>query len=499
MKFRKNMKLGVSIIFLLLIFTTSISFINLSTKNNVVDKDSLSVSALDDSYEPNNNYSQAFDLSPFEGIWLSSINGTGIQADDDFYEIYIFPGYEFLKVNLSYFNTIDVINITICDNSGVPIKNGNEITLGNEYVDFKVPYSGTFYIKVFGYNTSTNYDLWWISLLPSFGGGDDLYEMNNIPENAYWLGEDEQTWLSDLHGMAVQGDDDWYAIEVTPGFLNLEVKLNFTRALGNIFMTIHFLEVQIDPFGKLTWNIVDQGIGSFSFNNREYINEPHLNSGYGIYLIEVKGVNDDNEYNLWWDTNKTRFGDDYFEENDNLGDAYDITDFEVKFNDHQPREEDNTGDSSANVDRKNIIFLALEIFLEKQRGISRIDFGVQLDDDFYKIEIHEGFEHLKVLIKYDYAKGQMGLELYDQNMNMLKQNFTLSDNDYIDYVVPSNGTYYIRVYGDNTGNFYNLFWTAMENENIEEIPGYDLLIVLGAIIGVSTIIIKKKRSKIKHN
>ena len=68
MKFQNKMKLGVSIFILLLIFTTSISFIDFSKNNDILDKNALSLSAPDDPYEPNNNASMAFDLSGLENI-----------------------------------------------------------------------------------------------------------------------------------------------------------------------------------------------------------------------------------------------------------------------------------------------------------------------------------------------------------------------------------------------------------------------------------------------
>jgi len=965
------MKIGVSIIFLLLIFTTSISFIDFTTKNNVVDKDSLSISAPEDGYEPNDYYWQAYDISSFEGIWLSSINGTGTQADDDFYEIYMFPGFEILKVNLTYTYTLGDIDITICDNIGTPI-NGSGTATDNEHIDFKVPYSGTFYIHVWGSNASNSYDLWWVSLPPpppppmgddpyepnnhigeawpiipnyywdlkivgfnedwfrldnlnfgdvldidiffnhsdgdlelelydpydissmgsysitddesitfttdnpgnwsirvyqsgtnanvsydldiwvnagspiddsyeenddwsiatdltsyegwwlsdingsglqwdddwyiininpgsehlrinlifdhfmgdidfqlhdssfswsvsrtsttndefmditvpwsgiyyiqvylgnmgnsynlqfytttdpddsyeendqeyetsdltseaanwqyslrqfdddwyeiyvdpgeerlkvelifnhfagnidleiydwnynyidsrtswddnefleidltqggtyylrvfgdnmgnyydlwwedlspfggrddwaeenddfwnarwvdaehysdlkivdwdedwfqiylnygdlieveinfadwegnldlglydpsnfpkeesnfgfdhefiSFtadisgdwrvqvhqesgsnyvkydlniwlngemhGGGDDAYEFNNNADEFrndkfYENGEDslerisrrlnrrhpsnlaqyEQTWLSDLYGLAVQGDDDWYLIDVTPGFLNLEVKLLFNHSLGDIDMELHYLRLW-DSNNNPIWNTNPIGIGSFSSDDNEYIN--HTVSRGGYYLIQVFGNSLPmtngvlgNEYNLWWDDHRTRIRDDDFEINDDPSNAYDISAFD------------------------GIGF----------PGINQNDLGVQYNEDFYSLYVPTGFERLGVFIMYDFAEGVMGLEIWDHEFNKITENFTMSDNEYIDYIVPSNGTYYIRVFGDNSGNTYILLWEAKANE-VDAIPGFDLLIMIGSLIGISMVVIKMKRSKFRH-
>ncbi|HDZ18198.1 hypothetical protein LCGC14_0717980 [marine sediment metagenome] len=742
MKLRKNMKLGVSFIFLLLTLTSCLSLINLTKKNNTIDENTPSLSAPEDFYEPNNDRLTPYDLSPFEktwlswvsglgaqwdddwfsitvspgeerlvvflrffngdgnidmevynsigtvvasststtdnefidlnvpaGIytikiyfgnagneydliwddivpsllddyyevnnfptmafnltyypymWLSSINDLGIQKDDDWYQVYLNPGEDWLHVELIYSNTQGNLGIEIYETNGTFLGWSNTIE-DNEFLDMPLS-SGNFYnIRVYGDGFGNVYDLWWAShvftgatddhLEPNNGfyeatwinppfydylkiihknedwfqcylnygdkimvtidfnsgegdldlelfdpdynqknysyygydkefvsftadvqgewrirvnqytdypevyyglnimvnigvhQGDDAYEMNNIPNMAYWLGQDEQTSLSDLHGLAVQGDSDWYAIEVTPGFLNLEVKLNFSRTLGNMYMNIYFLEVY-DPN---SWDIFPQVLAGFSFNNSEKIDDNVTR--YGIYLIEINGNNSETEYDLWWDDHKTRFYDDSFEQNDNQGSAYDISAFEAPIEDRQPRDDYKTDIPSGNGDSSGtggngisytpeFVYLALDLQKEEDFGLTRIDFGVQSDDDFYKLEIEEGFEHLIVFIRYDNAEGRMGLRLYDRHMNLLAENFTNSDNDFIDYVVPSNGTYYLKVFGDDTGNIYNLFWVAMENEVTEMIPGYDILIVLGAIMGISTIVIKKKRSKIRQD
>ncbi len=78
-------------------------------------------------------------------------------------------------------------------------------------------------------------------LLTSCGGGgggggksDDNYEPNDVMASAYDLSSDEQTWLSTIDGLGVQSDDDWYQIDVTPGFERVIVELQFTHANGDI-------------------------------------------------------------------------------------------------------------------------------------------------------------------------------------------------------------------------------------------------------------------------
>ncbi|GAH57317.1 unnamed protein product, partial [marine sediment metagenome] len=96
------------------------------------------------------------------------------------------------------------------------------------------------------------------------------------------------------------------------------------------------------------------------------------------------------------------------------------------------------------------------------------------------------------------AEGLMGFEVYDSDLHKIASNFTLADNDYIIQDV-TNGTYYIKVFGDNSGNVYNLWWGTQKPDEVGMIPGYDILILIASIVGISTVVIKKKRSKFKRN
>ncbi|MFX0105623.1 MAG: hypothetical protein ACFE75_09040 [Candidatus Hodarchaeota archaeon] len=795
MKFQNKMKLGVSVLFLLLLFTTCLSIINIRKENDLLDVNKFLISAPEDSYEPNDYYFEAYDITFNEGMWLSSINGTGTQADYDYYKIDIALGYEHLKANLTFSNSSGNIDLLLCDNTGFPI-NGSLSTTDNEYIDFIVPISGIYYLLVLGQNASNIYDLWWISLTqilpddwmeenddylnskyidpnyysgltivngdedwfhvylnpgeiidvaiffnqmegdldlelwdPSYtprigsyfnpnnesisfsadmsgdwririyhkygnsslfydldlwlnpgddwmeenddysnskyidpnyysgltivdgdedwfhlylntgdiidvhiyfdnwvgnlqlelwdpsnswrtgsysdidskesisttadvsgdwrirvyhkygnssvsydldiwlnAGGpsddwmeendgywssawvdqnyysglmivktdedwfhiylnpsdvidvqiyfnnwegnlqlelydpldsinprigsysdmeykesvtyradisgdwrirvyhedgnsdvvydleirlkDDFYEFNNHRGEAYFLGEHERIWLSDLHGLAVSGDEDWYVIDISPGFMHLMVSLTFNHSLGNIDITI-----------SDEWNSI--AIGGYSFTDNEYINVslPHP----GIYFIQIHGQYWGNEYNLWWDDLRTIFSDDLYEPNNDLSSAFDITLYERQW-----------------------------LSSDWINGL-----GVQYDDDWYEIYVNPGFLRLEVMIAYDYAEGAIGFKIYDGELSEITGNFTMKDHEFINYKLPSNGTYYIKIYGDRSGNVYNLRWSTFEDEDRGRIPGYDILILIGGIVGTSTIIIKKKRSKIQ--
>ena len=285
-------------------------------------------------------------------------------------------------------------------------------------------------------------------------------KVNQIKERHHAnLAEHERTWLSNLYGLAVQDDEDWYAIEITPGFLNLEINLVFNHSQGNIDLEVYSLRTFQDISGNQQLNISFAGIGSYSFENNEYINTSV--SDHGIYFIKVFGQDAGNEYNFWWDDHKTRTWDDAFELNDDYSNAYDITTF--------------NGDPS---------------------GIKQIDFGIQYNNDFYSVNISKGFERLYVFLTYDFSEGMMGFKIYDKNMNEVTSNFTMNDNDYVDYILPSNGIYFIRIFGDNTGNTYNLFWESRRVEETNIVSIFYLFLLTGVIIGIIMLILLKYSDKV---
>ena len=116
---------------------------------------------VDDSYEDNDNYYDAYDLSDDKETYLSSINGTGIQGDDDWYYIFISYGWEWLIVDLIFTHAYGDINIQVYDNTGTQLITLSQSITDNEYIDYSLPSSGFYYLKVYGDDAGNSYDLWW--------------------------------------------------------------------------------------------------------------------------------------------------------------------------------------------------------------------------------------------------------------------------------------------------------------------------------------------------
>ncbi|MCU7836959.1 MAG: trypsin-like serine protease [gamma proteobacterium symbiont of Taylorina sp.] len=114
----------------------------------------------DDSYEDNNTINTAYDLSSQEQTWLSSIAGTGIQADDDWYKIFVEPGFERVIIDSTFTHANGDIDIRLYNAFGSILAESTSST-DNESIDYTVTGSGSYYIKVFFADASNSYDLKW--------------------------------------------------------------------------------------------------------------------------------------------------------------------------------------------------------------------------------------------------------------------------------------------------------------------------------------------------
>ncbi|MFX1489015.1 MAG: pre-peptidase C-terminal domain-containing protein [Promethearchaeota archaeon] len=388
----------------------------------------------DDNYEENDDYGSAYNLSGNEDTWLSTIDGFGVQLDEDWYEIYMDPGELFLHVELLFTHTNGDIDIQIY-NSSLDYIIGSSSSTDNEYIDYEVPSYGTYYLLIFGVSLGNTYDLLWNDkIVPS----DDNYEENDFNTQPYNLSLYEATWLSSINGSGVQLDQDWYEIYIDPGDEHLMITLTFTHTQGNIE-----LGVFNSSFSLITYNI--------STTDNEYID--YIVPSSGIYYLLIVGENRANEYDLWWDDLSTT--DDNYEENDVYTSAYDLS------------------------NHKNM-------WLRNVDGN-----GVQMDEDWYKISIVPGYEQLIVDLTFAHTADDLDLEIYDSTGTFVTGSTSSTDNEQIDYLLPSAGIYYIRVYGNNIGNEYDLRWNSIPPKTDGIIPGYNLMFLLVVIIMITIASIRK--------
>jgi len=119
----------------------------------------------DDNYEPNQNHTDAYDLRDHENVWLTEIDGWGIQTDDDWYRISVAQGDK-VTIDCVFTNAEGDIDIELID-GGLETKAFSESTTSNqEHIEYITDAGPRFYIRVYGDNDDNVYDLRWYTVPP---------------------------------------------------------------------------------------------------------------------------------------------------------------------------------------------------------------------------------------------------------------------------------------------------------------------------------------------
>lgn len=161
----------------------------------------------DDAYEENDDMSTAYDISNNETEWLSTINSSGIQADDDWYEIYVDEGYEHLLVNCTFDNSQGNIDLALYKSNGSQLTTSTS-TDDNEFIDYYVKSGDSYYLRVYSGDEGNSYDLRWNEVNDSPTAKDDY----NSTE------EDTTGWFDVLsNDTDVDGTLDASTVNVTSG------------------------------------------------------------------------------------------------------------------------------------------------------------------------------------------------------------------------------------------------------------------------------------------
>lgn len=116
---------------------------------------------MEDAYEPNNVLSSAY--FPAAQTWLSAGKGLGVQANDDWFGIYVATGYERVQVDCRFSHAEGDIDIALYDADENLLEVSTD-PADNGFIDYVVPSAGNYYIKVFFGDAGNTYDLWWNTL-----------------------------------------------------------------------------------------------------------------------------------------------------------------------------------------------------------------------------------------------------------------------------------------------------------------------------------------------
>ena len=239
---------------------------------------------------------------------------------------------------------------------------------------------------------------------------DDKYEDNDILEDAY-TGLADGVWLADVDGFGISNDADWFQVAVaSSGNRRIKIECLFTHNEGDIDIVLF----------DLSGNVIGQD--AMSSTDNEYLNV--VVPSAGIYCVKVwnRFGYTGNNYNLRWRS----FPEDNYEPNNSLAGAF-------------------TG-------------------LPKGVWLSSVDGpGYQGDVDWYKTVVADDTKRRIVVdCTFTHSEGDINIALYNFSGTQLYFNSTTNDNEQIDFVVPSTGTYYVRVTSfEYMESAYDLCWNTM--------------------------------------
>ena len=115
--------------------------------------------SVDDTYEENDTWFEAYDLRAWENAWLSVVNGPANQSDADNYWISLNASSP-TTIQLNFVHGQGDLALQLLDSAGVPVAASNG-SGDSEFINFAPPFADDYYIEVTGPNLGNSYDLIW--------------------------------------------------------------------------------------------------------------------------------------------------------------------------------------------------------------------------------------------------------------------------------------------------------------------------------------------------
>lgn len=332
-----------------------------------------------------------------------------VQFDDDWFKFTVTDDNSFLNVFVNFANANGNIDLAVYESGDLvnPVAVSESLDADGESVTLSGN-SGEYYIRVYGDNTNPFYQLTW-SVAP-----DDQYEENDEIGTARNIVSEEGNLLN-----AVQFDQDWFEIAVGTGNVKLSVDIEFEQDEGDLNLTLYDAAGVELATADTTTNNESLVIGTYPFA-----------SGPVTYFIKVSGQNAGSAYTLLWEASP---------------------------------EDDFEGDGGNNLytDPSDVL-----LDTEGQRISSTIGYGGALNEDWYEVRINPGDDGIVIEAFFFHADGDIDLELFNANEGFLKRSVGVSNVERLHYKGAA-GTYYLRVFGKNDGNAYDLVWNSYKEDDLE--------------------------------
>jgi len=384
-----------------------------------------------DSYEQNDSFFQTFDLSAYDGVALSNILGEALQADRDWYKITVPPGFNTISATASFTSALGNLDLALYDEGGYLLVS-SEGTEDVEVLDYlKGDLSGgVYYLTVYASGesgqkiiTNTLYDLIWsYDLTPVVPPTpEDNYEENDTIFEAHDLSAANGVALSVVDGLGTQLDNDWFFFKTQPGDNQVSVTLNYAESSGNLDLALYS-----SSYLKLS--------DSLGTSGEESITVPIDSSGETFYVVvrSADNIATGNSYELLWESSFQANTDDAYEENDTRDGA-------------------STALVGSGVALSNVLRL-----------------GVQSDDDWYVIRPDPQVPLLIVRATFTHADGNIDLEVFNSEGSIIGSGVSSSDDEFVSIEVHGESPFYIRVFGDDVGNSYDLVYEEFTEDAYEE-------------------------------
>ncbi len=356
--------------------------------------------AEDDEFEENDSIANAHDLS-----FAEQLVTTGVQADDDWYEIHVTTGFTRVLAELDFVHAEGDIDLALFDaNGGIVASSAG--TSNREVIDLDVGTGGTYYLLVHYEDAWNRYDLRWDDLLPSMnpeievlGGGDFAYSLSSGADTPLVV-DGTDFGQAALTGGVVERS---FRIEnLGPGPLVID------SAMVN---TTEFT-ITADPSGTIP-------AGSHASLGIRF-DPSTIATHEATVTIACNDPDEDPFTFLVRGTGVDAVTDDAYEENDTLATAHDLV-------------------------------------AEAGTWIS----GIQLDEDWFAIQVPPSMNRLRVDCTFIHAQGDIDIDLVDSLGRLVGSSRGVVDDESIDTVVDAaGGSYFIRVYYGGAGNAYELKWEA---------------------------------------
>ncbi len=355
-------------------------------------------------------------------------------GDYDWYYLSVSAGNT-LTVDITFNHLIADLDLYLYDTLGIEVNRSASASQDIEIVSYKVTSGGYYYIRVLNYYGSPN--TYTMTITVGQTSGDDGFEENDVFSSAAYIAPGTYPSL-------VCANDDWFYVSGFAG-ATITINMSFTNSIADLNLVLYSSNLQLLNSSTST------------SNNFEIVSFAVLTSGNYYFLIYWQSGALSSNYDL---SVSSEGGDDIYEENDLSSSASLIT---------------------------SGLFESL----------------LCADNDWYKIWVDQ-WVNITITIYFTNAQGNLDLTLYFED-SLRAHSVTQGNGESLFYTVRTAGYHYIKVFkGSSFGsNIYSMKvqlsskGTRPPDSPSESIAGFDVIFLLGVLLGTVFILSKKNFKRVK--